>query len=293
MQKFGAPAVAALACLCATPVTLVNAVQNLPQSIERTTRSAPSDLEMGGELAGAPIGTTRYVTWTDLAKLPEQDITADDGSFTSPTKVRGIEIEDLLRSFGAPGADLVVAICSDKYQAYYSKGYIAAHHPVLVLEVDGKPPADWPKAEGHDTGPYRISHSKFTPSFKILAHRDEPQIPWGVVRLDFRTEKEVFDAIAPPGPHANDEMVRDGYKIAQQNCFRCHNMGGQGGEKSGVAWPLLAAMASSSPQFFAEYVRNPKAKNPSSRMDASPNYDDQTMSALIAYFKTFAMTDTP
>ncbi len=39
-----------------------------------------------------------------------------------------------------------------------------AHHPVLVLEVNGKPPAGWPKdsvEHKFDMGPYMISNPKF------------------------------------------------------------------------------------------------------------------------------------
>ncbi len=117
---------------------------------------------------------------------------------------------------------------------------------------------------------------------------DEPQIPWGVVRLEFRDEKSVFGAIAPLGAHASDEAVQHGYKIAQQNCFRCHNNGAEGGLKSGVAWTVLGEMAANSTDFFARYIRDPKALNPKTQMAASPVYDDATMRALIAYFKTFA-----
>jgi hypothetical protein len=55
-----------------------------------------------------------------------------------------------------------------------------------------------------------------------------------------------------------------------------------------VSWPVLGALAKGSPDFFARYVRNPQAVNPRSRMAASPEYDDQTMAALEAYFSTFA-----
>ena len=190
---------------------------------------------------------------------------------------------------------MVLAICDDKYRANYPGEYIAAHHPLLVLEVGGKPPSGWPKdsgGHGFDMGPYMISHARFTPSFKILPHADEPQIPWGVVRLELRDEKEVFGAIAPRGPHANDEDVQAGYKIAQQNCFRCHNSGDEGGRKSGVSWPILAVLATRMPTLFTEYVRDPVAKNPKTQMAGSPEYDDETMRALIAYFRTFAPAET-
>jgi mono/diheme cytochrome c family protein len=257
------------------------------------TRVSPSDLELAGDVAGVPRGATVYARRSDLVALPQTYFTvSDDSNFTGPTKVSGVLLEDLLRDLGAaPGAEMVVAISSDKYHGNYPREYIAAHHPLLVLEVNGKPPEGWPKdssGSGLDMGPYMISHAKFAPSFKILAHEDEAQIPWAVIRLEFRDEKAVFGAIAPRGPHANDANVLAGNRIAQQNCFRCHNSGGEGGRKSGVSWTALAALAAGSPKFFSEYVRGPASKNPRTQMAASREYDDATMHALIEYFSTFA-----
>ena len=157
---------------------------------------------MSGALAGLPPESTRYITREELLAMPQANFTVtDDTNFTGPTKIRGVKLEDLARTLGASSAsDMVVAICDDGYRANYPQAYLAAHHPVLVLEVNGKPPAGWPKdSEEHtfDMGPYMISHPKFTPSFKILSHADEAQIPWGVVRIEFRDEKIVFGAIAP------------------------------------------------------------------------------------------------
>lgn len=264
----------------------------------RAARSSPLDLELGGDLAGVPRGATRYATRDDLLALPQVTyLVTDDSNFPGPTKISGVSLEALRRAFAAkPESDLVVAICDDKYRANYPRDYLAAHHPVLVLTLNGKGPAEWHvearDASGYDMGPFMISHAKFTPSFKILSHADEAQIPWGVVRIEFRDEKEVFGAIAPRGPSADDATVQDGFKIAQQNCFRCHNMGGEGGQKSGVTWTVLAAMAAGSPEFFTEYVRDPKSKNPKTQMAASPAYDQATLRALIDYFKTFAQAET-
>jgi mono/diheme cytochrome c family protein len=259
----------------------------------RSTRLSALDLEIGGELAGVPAGTTRYITHDDLMALPQTTYTvADDPNFAGPTQISGVPLEELFRDFGAnPDSDLIVAICGDQYRANYPQSYIAAHHPLLVLSVNGKLPSEWPKdAEGHgsDMGPYMISHSKFTPSFTILAHHDEAQIPWGVVRLEFRNAKTVFGAIAPHGPRASAPQVQDGYRIAQQNCFRCHNMGDEGGHKAVRPWLVLSAWATASPEHLAAYVRNPQASNPRAQMPGNPGYDDATVRALIAYFQTFS-----
>jgi mono/diheme cytochrome c family protein len=265
----------------------------VPIATLHRARVSPADLEVGGDLAGLPSGATRYITRDDLLALPQVRYTVTgDANFTGPTEVGGVLLEELARHLGArPDSDLVVALCDDQYRANYPRAYLAAHHPLLVLQVNGQPPAGWPKdSEGHGyaMGPYMISHPKFTPSFKILAHADEPQIPWGVVRLEFRDEQAVFGPIAPAGPQASVPAVEAGYLIARQNCFRCHSMGHEGGQKSGYAWAVLSAQATASPKQFADYVRDPRAKNPHAQMPGNPGYDDQTTSALTAYFQTFS-----
>ncbi len=261
-------------------------------------RSSPLDLEISGDLRGSPPGAARYLTRSDLLGLPQVTyVVENDSNFTGPTKVSGVPLDELERSLAAePDSDLVVAICDDLYRANYPRSYIKAHHPLLVPKIDGKPPSSWPKdSETHhyDMGPYMISNPKFTPSFKILAHADEPQNPWGVVRIEFRDEKQVFGAIAPRGPHASDPALQSGYRIAEQNCFRCHNMGKEGGQKSGLSWMALSAIANASPDLFGAYVRNPHAKNPQSQMPGRPDYDDATIRALTEYFRTFSRQAKP
>ena len=261
-------------------------------------RLGASDLELGGEIAGVPPGATRFMMREDLLALPQSTyVVADDSNFTDPTKITGVPLEELTRSLGAtPHSDMVIAICDDKYRAHYSRDYVAAHHPLLVLTINGRPPSGWPKdSEGHgyDMGPYMISHPRFTPSFKILSHVDEPQIPWGVVRIELRDEKAVFSAILPRGSQAAAPKVKAGYRIAQQNCFRCHNMGREGGQKSGIDWFALSSRATVSPRDFAAYVRNPQARNPRAQMPGTPGYDDETINALVAYFRTFVSQGKP
>jgi mono/diheme cytochrome c family protein len=256
-----------------------------------TQRASPLDLEVSGDLATMEPGSTRYVTREQLLAMPQSVFTViGDSNFTGPTQISGVTLSELARQLAsAPDSDLIVAVCTDQYHANYPRSYVTAHHPVLVLKINGKDPAEWPKdAEGHgsDMGPYLISHPNFTSGGKNLAHPDEPQIPWGVVKIVFRDEKVVFGAIAPRGPLASDVTVQQGYGIARQNCFRCHNIGAEGGQKAGRPWLVLSAWATSSPDAFAAYVRNPKSKNPNSQMPGNPSYDDATMKALTAYFQT-------
>lgn len=255
-------------------------------------RQQASDLEVSGSLAGLPLNLVRYITREELLAMPQVSfIASGDTNFTGPARIRGVRLEDLSRALGAsPSSDLVVAICDDGYRANYPQDYLNAHHPVLVLEVNGKPPSGWPKdSQEHkfDMGPYMISNPKFVPRYKILFHVDDPQIPWGVVRVEFRDEKTVFDAISPRGPQAQDREVQNGFRIAKQNCFRCHNLGREGGQKTGISWEALSSLAEESPKDFAAYIHAPLTRNPTAQMPGFPEYDDATLAALASYFRSF------
>jgi mono/diheme cytochrome c family protein len=260
-------------------------------SLLRSNRQADTDLEVGGDLAGLPPGSTRFFAYKDLLALPEVTYTvSDDSNFKGRTRITGIPLSELDRLLGALNkSKLVVAICYDGYRTNYPEAYLAAHHPLLVLKIDGKVQDKWPQsAYGGSLGPYLISHPSFAPSFKVLSHTDEPQIPFGVTRIEFRDERVVLGAIAPPGRYPPNSLVVAGYRIAQQNCFRCHNMGAEGGQMAGRNWQTLAMWASSEPDYFSRYVKNPKSIDPKNHMPAFPQYDAATIEALREYFVTFA-----
>jgi hypothetical protein len=252
----------------------------LPGISLHPARQAPTDLQ---------IGISHFVSYQDLLQLPQVSFTtSNDPNFPIPARVSGVPLEQLKQALHGEG-NMMVAICSDDYRTNYPASYVRAHHPVLVLKINGKSQQGWPKTSGGgELGPYLIANPGFTPSFKVLSHSDEAQIPFGVVRIDFRTESEVFGAITPRGDFASGSPVMNGYVIAKQNCFRCHNMGAEGGHMAPFPWPLLGTLAKNSPEFFARYVRTPQAVNPRARMEGNPQYDDHTTAALVAYFSTFA-----
>ena len=253
-------------------------------------RSSPGDLEVGGELSGVPAGETRYVRYEDLLRLPQETYTvADDSNFRGTTEMGGVALSTLAEMLGN-SADMIVAICYDRYRTNYPKDYLAAHHPILVLRINGKDRNQWPTtAENSESmAPYVISHPEFKPAFKVLSHEEEPQIPYGVVRIEFRREAEVFGAIRPPGTWRTDSPVGMGYVIARQDCFRCHNMGAEGGTMAGRSWLQLAVMADRDPSRFGKIIRDPAAVTPGAKMPGQPGYDNPTLDALTAYFRSFA-----
>lgn len=254
-------------------------------------RSSDGDLEVGGELAGLPPGSSRFIRYEDLLRLAQETYTvSDDSNFPPNTKIEGASLVALAHLIGkAPKDLLIVAICYDKYRANYPPDYLAIHHPLLVLRINGQPREHWPPSEyGGSMKPYLISHPFFRPAFKVLSHEDEPQVPFGVVRIELRTESEVFGAIRPGANGRENEQVQEGFIIARQDCFRCHNMGAEGGTMAGRTWSKLAQIANDDGRRFRQIIRNPASAASNAKMPAHAGYDDATLNALTAYFKTFA-----
>ena len=253
------------------------------------TRSSPGDLELSGTLAGLPAGSHRFLRYEDLLRLPLETYTvSDDSNFHGRTRITGVALSTLAGLFAAKDS-MVAAVCYDSYQSNYPSEYIQAHHPVLVLKIDGKSRDQWPLSEyGGPLGPYLISHPPFKPSFTVLSHKDEAQIPFGVTRIEFGSEARIFGAIRPPGAWGKNSPVWMGYEIARQDCYRCHNMGTEGGFKAQRSWLILGAWAATDPALFQAYVHQPRSIMKSAQMPAHTDYDRATLAALTAYFRTFA-----
>ncbi len=282
------------------PLLMLSATLILPfgarsQAILRTAPLTAGDLEVGGELAGLPAVTRRWVTYEDLLKLPQESYTvSDDTNFLAKTEVSGVALDTLVRRFGqSPDADLIVAICYDNYRANYSRAYMAAHHPLLVLRINGQLREHWPKSEhGGPMGPFLISHPFFKSESSVLSHDEEPQIPYGITRIELRRESVVYGVIRPKGGWRADSPVMQGYEIARQDCFRCHNMGKDGGTMAGRSWMTLSRKARNDGALFRQTIRNPASVTPGARMPAHSGYSQVTLEALTAYFRTFSSAGT-
>jgi len=271
----------------AAAVTAVPAAD--PKTILRVERSSGGDLEVGGDLVGVATGSTRYVRYEDLLQLPQETYrVSDDSNFRGTTEISGVALSALAQMLGQ-SADMMVAICYDRYRTNYPADYLSAHHPLLVLRINGKERDHWPtSAEGGSMAPYLISHPVFKPSFKVLSHEDEPQIPFGVMRIEFRRESVVFGAIHPRGDWPANSRVEQGFRIARQDCFRCHNMGAEGGQMAGKSWLDLSAVAKADSARFKQIIRDPASVTATAKMQGEPGYDDATLDALTAYFRTFS-----
>jgi hypothetical protein len=255
-------------------------------------RMSENDLGLSGDLTGSSAYDEHYVAYVELLNLPQVTFTVtDDGNFPGKAEIKGVYLDELLRALDISGANtLIAAICDDGYEGHYSVDYRAAHHPILVLTVNGKPlTIEKRNADGGRYGPYLVSHPSFKSRYRTLAHPEEAQIPNGVLELRFVREDQVFRAIHPKGDFAADSPQMQGYVIAKENCLRCHNAGEYGGRKAGISWSSLARIASKKPDYFSAYIKDPQSESPYAQMPSFPDYDDATLAALTAYFQVVPM----
>jgi mono/diheme cytochrome c family protein len=244
-------------------------------------------------LAGVPQGAVRYASYADLLRLPSVTAAVTDdadigASAVHPVRVAGVPLDILAKALGVlPTSDLIDALCSDRYRSQFPADYIAAHRPILVLTVNGLKPAAWAvRVHKEDPGPYFIVYDRYVPTFKVLSHSDEEQLPTNVVRLNFTTRAATFGGITPRGEYAADSAVMQGFAIAKQNCMRCHASGAAGGTKSKHDWAKLSAFARQRGADFEQYVHDPPSVDPHAKMPRNAQYDAATLAALRAYFSS-------
>ena len=292
MPPFRLAAIALALCSIAMPaVSQTHAVKKLTIA---SARHAEDDLEVTGMIAGLPAGAVGYVSSAELATLPQITTTIQNDSnfadqLSKGVRITGIPLEQLAIALGAlPASDLIDALCTDRYRSHYPADYIAAHHPIFALKINGERPAQWAaKTKEYDPGPYFITHANYLPRYKVLSHAEQPQIPDNVIRLNFSTVAATYGPITPRGDFPPNSPVAQGFTIAKQNCLRCHFLNGVGGTKSGIDWRSLSMWAREQPQFFERYIHDPQSVDPHAHMEGSPAYDAATLNALTAYFRTF------
>ena len=204
----------------------------------------------------------RYVAYSELLKLPQVTFTVtDDVNFPGKAEISGVYLSELMRMFNIPEKNtLVAAICNDEYEAHYSAEYRAAHHPILVLTINGKQPTlvntnwrRWQLRAISNLAPFVYFR------YRTLADSEEAQIPNGILELRFVSEDQVFGAIHPHGDFAEGSPQMQGYVIARQNCLRCHNAGAYGGHKAGISWSSLAGIANTKSGYFSAYIKDPQS----------------------------------
>jgi hypothetical protein len=253
----------------------------------RPERGSRFDLALTGRLAGVPAGETRYVRWSDLRALPVVRLQLRDEFVPGAQEVTVLFLDELWRALPVgPGADLLLATCSDGYASVYRREFLARYRPFLVLEINGQGPGQWPPPGlKFDPGPYAISVSaEVVPGVATLLDANHKK-PWGVVTLEVANYDERFhDAYAGAWARPSARAAA-GREIWVNSCASCHAGPGNifGGGKSGQAFPTLAALAAANPAFFRAYVRRPQSLVPAAKMEGHPHYTDPQLDALLAF----------
>jgi hypothetical protein len=272
----------ALAALCALLATLqIRAIDLYPQ------RSSPFDLALTGKLAGIPAGETRYARWSDLRALPTQKVTEDGEFVAGPQVLTVVFLDELLKDLPvAPGADALLATCSDGYASVYTSGFIAKYRPFLVLEINGHGPRDWPPPGlTYNPGPYVVTVSP-TLAPAALSYRDiTHKKPWGVTMIEVADYAERYHPILSGRLGSLSPAAADGREVWINSCASCHVGPVEmfSGTKAGRPFPIVAAYARYDRPFFEKYIRDPKSLVPSALMEAHPHYTDQDLAHLEAF----------
>jgi hypothetical protein len=271
------------------------ASQPAATSVLRPTRGDKTDLAVNWPAVGSAPAVHGFISYKALLVMPQVAATViSDENFeamkVASVRITGVRLSDLTKALNVPaGEDMLLARCLDGYVGQYPAEYVAAHQPILVLTVNGKTAAEWGRSTGNiDTGPYMISYADFLPAWHVLKHEDKPQVPINVLELEYRTQKDVFGPITPPARFDAHSPEVAGFAIAKQNCLRCHNAGPYGGIKAGWSWETLAMVAKTDPVTFKKYVHEPTGVNAKSKMPGNPQYDDETLAAVAAYFQSLA-----
>ncbi len=254
------------------------------------TRSSAQDLEVTAVAADGTVSPPRYYSYEQLSTLPQVTVqTEKDPNTGKSATYTGVLVSNLFAAFGAtPQQDVLGMTCYDHYTQYYDADYDAKHQPILLLKFDGLPPAKWPQTDQNTPqGPYSVVYQKFVPSETIYGYVQPPRIPFGVVKAQLLSRSQAYGPFAPK-TNATDPQVQKGYTIAMGSCISCHNAGDQGGTMAMRPWSILAIYAATNSDHFRSYVVNPQKFNPTTKMPAHPTFDDKTLDALQAYFKTMA-----
>ena len=250
-------------------------------------RSSPFDLALTGLIPGVPGGATRYARWADLRALPTGKLTINGEFIQGPQTVTVVFLDELWKALSPePGADTLLATCSDQYTSVFTASFIAKYRPFLVLEINGKGPEQWPPPGlTYNPGPYVITVSAgLVPevaSFLDLEHKK----PWGVTTIEVASFADRYKGayvgkwafLSPAGQRGREIWIN--------SCASCHPgpAGTFSGTKAGRPFQVIAAYAGYDRSFFTRYVRDPKSLVASAKMEPHPDYTDAELSDLIAF----------
>ncbi len=250
-------------------------------------RSSPYDLAVTGLVPGVPAGGVWFARWADLRALPTTKLSIN-GEFVSGAQVVTVVfLDDLWKALSPePGADTLLATCSDQYTSIYTAAFIAKYRPFLVLEINGDGPEKWPPPGlSYNPGPYVITVSPGLAP-EVAGYRDlEHKKPWGVTTIEAASFADKYKGAFTGKWASLSEAAQRGREIWINSCASCHPgpAGTFSGTKAARPFQVIAAYAGYDRGFFMKYVRDPKSLVASAKMEPHPDYSDAELSDLIEF----------
>lgn len=268
-------------------IFFASASPQLPALELHRERSLPTDLAVTGKLTGVPAGEVRYVRWADLRALPATKLKLDGEFVKGEQEVTALFLADLWTALPhAADADTVLATCKDGYTSVYRGAFIQAYRPIVVLEINGQGPENWPPPGlKFNPRPYVVTVSQgIVPGVATLLDAGHKK-PWGVTTLEVATYADRYHDVYAGKWAALSARAEAGREIWINSCASCHRGPGTtfGGTKSDRPFEVLAAHAGYNAAYFKKYVRAPKSVMPGATMEAHPHYTDEQLAELIAF----------
>ncbi len=81
---------------------------------------------------------------------------------------------------------------------------------------------------------------------------------------------------------SNAVWAAEGKEVYEKKCKACHSVGGVGGPMAKNGGPLDDAGSKHDQAWIKEYIKDPKAKNPQSKMP-KPSLTDDELNAVATY----------
>lgn len=250
-------------------------------------RASPLDLEVITWGASATSKREAYVRWEEWATLSTTTHSLSGVFGRGEWAVRSVPLESVWAALSpSPAADLLIATCADGYVSVFPKEFVTKYQPIVVLEINGKGPQEWPPPGlRYNPAPYVILVSdQIVPAVADLLDPTHKR-PWAVTKIEFAQRTDTF-ALLFAGKRASlSSRGREGREIWIHSCASCHRGpdGSFGGTKSDRPFEVLAAHAAHNPDFFRRYVRDPQGVVAGAKMQAHRHYTDQHLEALIAF----------
>lgn len=250
-------------------------------------RATPWDLEVITSGAKPTSKMRGYVRWDDLATLSSTTQQLSGVFGRGEWTIRSVSLGSVWEALSPdPLADLLIATCADGYVSFFPKEFVTTYQPVLVLEINGKGPPDWPPPGlRYNPAPYVILVSDQIVAAVADLLDPTHKKPWAVTKIEFARHSDTFAELYAGKRVALSELAREGREIWIHSCASCHRGPSDsfGGTKSDRPFEVLVAHATHNPDFFRRYVRDPQSVVSGAKMQAHRHYTDHHLDALIAF----------